>query len=285
MSMTSTYPMRGNTKLFVGGAVILAFVIIAVFADFIAPHDPYKQNLLMRLKPPAWTNGGSMRHLLGTDNYGRDLLSRLIYGSRISLLVGIAAMAFSCMIGTVLGVVAGYKGGRTEQAIMRFADAHMAFPDILLAIVMVAAVGGGVLNLVLILGISRWMVYARVVFGLTRSLRERPYVEAAASYGAMDRYIIFRHIVPQLIPVLTVLATLQIAQMILQETALSFLGLGVPPPAATWGNILAEGRDRLFGAPWISTAAGLTIIALVMAVNAFSNGLRDELDPRSSRGT
>jgi len=276
---------KGRVKLILGGGVVIAIMLIAIFADFIAPFDPNRQNLLVRLKPPFWMEGGSTRNLLGTDNYGRDILSRLIYGARISLLVGIASMLLSCLIGTVAGVVAGYKGGRTEQVIMRFADAHMAFPDILLAIVMVAAIGGGALNMILVLGVSRWMIYARVVFGLTRSLRERPFIEAAASYGAEDRYIIFRHIVPQMVPVLTVLATLQIAQMILQETALSFLGLGVPPPAATWGNILAEGRDRLFVAPWISTAAGLSIILLVIAVNLLGNGLREKFDPRAGHGS
>ncbi|MBM6581190.1 ABC transporter permease [Microvirga sp. BT689] len=271
---------KGQLKLWLGGGFVLAVVLMAIFADWIAPYDPYRQNLLMRLKPPAWMEGGSTRHLLGTDNYGRDLLSRLIYGARISLLVGVSSMVLSCTIGLVAGIFAGYKGGRCEQVIMRLADAHMAFPDILLAIVMVAAMGGGAFNLILVLGISRWMIYARVIFGLTRSIKQRPFVEAAASYGAKDVYITFRHILPQLVPVLTVLAALQVAQMILQETALSFLGLGVPPPAATWGNILAEGRDRLFVAPWIANAAGLAIILLVLSVNLFGNGLRERFDPR-----
>lgn len=274
---------KGRTKLYVGGVIILAVVLVAIFAPWIAPYDPYKQNLIARLKPPFWMDGGSLKYLLGTDNYGRDLLSRLIYGSRISLLVAIASMALSCIIGLAAGITAGYRGGRTEQAIMRLADAQMAFPDILLAIIVVAALGGGALNLIIVLGVSRWMVYARVVFGLTRSVKHREFVEAAASYGARDLYIVFRHILPQLIPVLTVLSTLQIAQMILQETALSFLGLGIPSPAATWGNILAEGRDRLFAAPWVANSAGICIILLVLAVNLFGNGLREKLDPRSNR--
>ena len=163
---------------------------------------------------------------------------------------------------------------------MRFADAQMAFPDILLAILMVAALGGNALNLILVLGISRWMVYARIVFGLTRTLRQRPFVEAATLYGGGDGYIMRRHILPQVMPVLIVVATLQVAQMILQETALSFLGLGIPPPAATWGNILAEGSTRLFIAPWIANLAGLAIIALVWGVNMLGNGLREHYDPR-----
>jgi peptide/nickel transport system permease protein len=208
-------------------------------------------------------------------------MSRLIYGSRLSILVGVSSMAFSCVIGTTAGVVAGFKGGRIEQAIMRFADAQMAFPDILLAIIMVAALGGSALNLIIVLGVSRWMVYARVVFNLTRTLRQRPFVEAATLYGAGDGYIIRQHIVPQIVPILTVVATLQVAQMILQETALSFLGLGLPSPTATWGNILAEGSGRLFVAPWIANLAGLAIIMLVWSINMFGNGLREYLDPKS----
>lgn len=272
----------GRLKLWIGGGLVLAVIFVAIFADVLAPYDPYRQNLIRRLRPPFWMQGGSTAHLLGTDNYGRDLLSRLIHGSRISLMVGIASMGLSCFIGLVAGVVAGYRGGRTEQAIMRFADAHMAFPDVLLAILIVAAIGGGAFNLILVLGISRWMIYARVIFGLTRTIKQRPFVEAAASYGGSDLYIIIRHILPQLLPVLTVIATLQVAQMILQETALSFLGLGVPPPAPTWGNILAEGRDRLFVAPWIADSAGIAIILLVLSINIFGNGLRDYFDPRSA---
>jgi peptide/nickel transport system permease protein len=270
-----------STKIALGGAVIVAAVLIAVFAPYLAPYDPYQQDLIQRLKPPFWSDGGSARHLLGTDTYGRDLMSRLIYGSRLSILVGVSSMAFSCLLGSTAGVVAGLKGGRIEQAIMRFADAQMAFPDILLAIIMVAALGGSALNLIIVLGISRWMVYARVVFGLTRTLRQRPFVEAATLYGAGDRYIIAHHIMPQIVPVLTVVATLQVAQMILQETALSFLGLGLPSPTATWGNILAEGSGRLFVAPWIANLAGLSIIMLVWSINMFGNGLREHLDPKS----
>jgi peptide/nickel transport system permease protein len=269
-------------KIGVGGGIVVLAVMIALFAPLIAPWDPYQQNLVARLKPGFWSMHAVAGHILGTDNYGRDLLSRLIYGSRLSILVGVSAMAFSALIGSVAGMVAGLRGGVVEQMIMRFADAQMAFPDILLAILMVAALGGNALNLILVLGISRWMVYARVVFGLTRSLRERPFVEAATLYGGGTLYIMRRHILPQIMPVLTVVATLQVAQMILQETALSFLGLGLPPPAATWGNILSEGGTRLFMAPWIANCAGLSIIVLVWGVNMLGNGLREHYDPRSA---
>ena len=267
-------------KMTVGGTILAVAVLAAIFAPLLTPWDPDLQDLLVRLKPGFWSDKGVAGHFLGTDNYGRDLLSRLIYGSRLSIMVGVSAMLLSALIGSTAGVIAGLKGGWTEQVIMRFADAQMAFPDILLAILMVAALGGNAVNLILVLGISRWMVYARVVFGLTRSLKQRPFVEAATLYGGGDFYVMRRHIIPQVAPVLIVVATLQVAQMILQETALSFLGLGLPPPAATWGNILAEGNTRLFIAPWIANFAGLSIIALVWGVNMLGNGLREHYDPK-----
>ena len=267
-------------KMTVGGTILAIAVLGAIFAPLLTPWDPDQQDLLVRLKPGFWSDKGVPGHLLGTDNYGRDLLARLIYGSRLSIMVGVSAMLLSALIGSTAGVIAGLKGGWTEQVIMRFADAQMAFPDILLAILMVAALGGNAVNLILVLGISRWMVYARVVFGLTRSLKQRPFVEAATLYGGGDFYVMRRHIIPQVAPVLIVVATLQVAQMILQETALSFLGLGLPPPAATWGNILAEGNTRLFIAPWIANFAGLSIIALVWGVNMLGNGLREHYDPK-----
>ncbi len=267
-------------KIILGGSILAVVAIAAIFAPYVAPYDPFAQNLLHRLKPPAFMDGGSMRNILGTDNYGRDILSRLIYGSRASISVGIAAMVLSCIIGTLAGLVAGFKGGRSEQLIMRFADAHMAFPDILLAIIMAAAIGGGTFNLVIVLGISGWMVYARLVFGMARSIKQRSFVEAAVSYGGNDRYVMLTHILPQVIPVLAVVATLQVAQMILQEAALSFLGLGLPPPAATWGNILSEGRERLFAAPWIANCAGIAIIIVVFSINMLGNGFREYLDPK-----
>lgn len=268
-------------KIALGASIVIGVVLMAIFASWIAPHDPYRQDLIYRLQPPVWSEQGEWKHFLGTDNYGRDLLSRLIYGSRLSIMVGVSSALLSAVLGTVLGMLAGYKGGRLEQVIMRFADAHLAFPEILLAILIIAAIGGSALNLILVLGISGWMVYARVMYNLTRSIRERPFIEAAASHGASDSYIIRRHIFPQLIPVLTVVCTLQVAQMILQETALSFLGLGLPPPTATWGNILAEGRDRLWVAPWIANLSGLAIIIVVWGINMLGNGLREQLDPKS----
>ena len=266
-------------KICLGAAVVSIFVAIAIFAPEIAPYDPLKQDLLSRMRPPAWYAHGVTSHLLGTDNYGRDLLSRLLYGARVSMLVGVASMLVSCLIGSVLGMVAAYRGSWVEQVVMRFADAHLAFPEILLAILVVAVLGGSLLNIVIILGVSSWMVYARVVYGQTLSIKQRPYIEAARSQGIGDFRILFRHILPHLLPIIVVVSTLQVAQMILTETALSFLGLGLPPPTPSWGNVLAEGRDRLFVAPWIANSAGVAIILVVWGINMLGNGLREKIDP------
>lgn len=282
--------MRGRffgprVKIAIGLALVALMVVCAAFAPWLAPHDPYEQDLMVRLRPPVWAERGSWAHPLGTDNFGRDLLSRLIYGSRLSILVGLAAMVIALTIGTSLGLLAGYRGGRTEQLVMRFADAWQAIPEILLAIVIVAVFGGGVTVLILVLGFAGWEVYTRVAFNLTRSLRERPFVEAALASGAGGVYIMWKHLLPQMFPVLSVIATLQVGQLILQETALSFLGLGLPPPTATWGNILAEGRERLWVAPWIANLAGCAIILLVLGINLLGNGLREAVDPkRAGRG-
>jgi peptide/nickel transport system permease protein len=269
-----------RVKVALGLATVVAMVACAVLAPWIAPHDPYAQDLMARLRPPVWAERGSWTHPLGTDNFGRDLLSRLIWGSRLSITVGLTAMVLAAGIGITLGLLAGYLGGRVEQLVMRFADAWQAIPEILLAIVVVAVMGGGVPVLILVLGFAGWEVYTRVAFNLTRSLRERPYVEAALAAGAGAGYVMRRHLLPQMAPVLSVIATLQVGQLILQETALSFLGLGLPPPTATWGNILAEGRERLWVAPWIANLAGCAIILLVLAINLLGNGMRDILDPK-----
>ncbi len=270
-----------NLKIALGAILVIFNVLMAIFAPYLAPYDPYQQDLMHRLQPPVWYKEGSWDHLFGTDNYGRDLLSRLIYGSRISMLVGLSAMLFSGILGSILGMIAGYMGGRTELVIMRVADAQFALPNILLAILIVASIGGSTLNLILVLGISGWVIYARVAFGLMRSFKERVFVQAVVALGARDTYIIFKHILPHMIPVITVVSTLQVAQMILRETALSFLGLGVPPPIPTWGNMLAEGRNRLWVAPWIANYSGIAIILVVWGINMLGDGMREHLDPKA----
>ena len=272
--------MRAPWKLAAGAAVVSGAILIACAAPWLAPYDPAQQNLLLRLRPPAWSPRGSAAHWLGTDAYGRDLLSRLIYGARVSLLVGTLAMALSSVAGTTLGMAAGWRQGWLGAAVMRLADAQMALPEILLAILVVAALGAGLPNLVLVLAASTWTVHARMAYGLTRRTAALPFVEAARAQGARPLHILWRHILPQLLPVLLVVCTLQVAQLILAETALSFLGLGIPPPTPSWGNILAEGRDRLFLAPWIANSAGLCIIIAVLGVNMLGDGLRGWLDPR-----
>lgn len=280
--MTSNQARFGKrTKMMLGGGIVVATILIALLAPLIAPFDPNQQELTLRLRPPAWSAAASPGHWLGTDAFGRDLLSRLIHGARVSMLVGVLAVLVAGTMGSMLGIVAGYKGGRTEQLVMRFADAQLALPHFLLAILIVASFGGSATNLILVLGISGWMVYARVTFGLTRSLREMTYVSSAIAQGAGDAYVMSRHIFPQVLPVLTIVSTLQVAQMILAETALSFLGLGIPPPAASWGNMLAEGRDRLAIAPWIANGSGLAIVVVVWGINMLGSGLREHLDPRS----
>ena len=273
---------NARTKMVCGLVVVVAMTVMAVFAPLLAPHEPNVQDLLDRLLPPAWSVNGTTEHLLGTDAYGRDLLSRLIYGSRISIIVGVSAMGLSCILGSILGMVAGYKGGTSEGVIMRIADAQLAVPAILLAILVVATTGGNLLNLVIVLGVSNWMIYARVTYGMTKSIKELPFIEATVSQGAGLVYMLRRHVLPQIVPVLTAVATLQVAQMILMETALSFLGLGVPPPTPSWGNILAEGRDLLLVTPWIANAAGIAIVILVWGINMLGNGLREELDPKGA---
>lgn len=269
-----------RTRLWLGAGIVGTALVVAVLAPELSPFDPARQDLLARLRPPAWAERGSLVHPLGTDGYGRDLLSRLMHGARISLLVGGMAMALSCVIGTLLGMVAGWRQGVVGAVVMRLADAQMALPEILLAIIVVATLGGGLVNLVVVLGASTWMVYARMAYGLTRSTAALPFVEAARAQGARENHILRRHILPQLMPVLLVVSTLQVAQLILAEAALSFLGLGIPPPTPSWGNILAEGRDRLFLAPWIADSAGLALLVTVLGVNLLGEGLRAWLDPR-----
>ncbi|WP_321325371.1 ABC transporter permease [uncultured Parasphingorhabdus sp.] len=271
--------LGSGLKITLGGLVVVILAALAISAPVLAPFDPLQQDLLNRIVPPVWADGGSWEHPLGTDNYGRDVLSRLIHGSRISILVGFTSMLLSCTIGTFCGVIAAYRGGRLGAFITRFADAHLAFPEILLAILIVATLGGGLLTIVMILGISSWMVYARVIYGLTLSIKERPFIEAVQAQGASGWYIVRQHILPHLMPIIIVISTLQVAQMILTETALSFLGLGIPPPTPSWGNVLAEGRDRLLIAPWIANSAGIAIIMVVWGINMLGNGLREKLDP------
>jgi peptide/nickel transport system permease protein len=273
-------PFRKNRSLYLGAVVVMIAVTVALAAPLIAPGDPLEQRLRVRLKPPAWNEGGVMPHLLGTDEFGRDVLSRIVYGARISLTVGIFVVVVAAPFGIFVGTLAGFYGGRLEVLLMRAADAQHALPGILLAIIIVAMFGQNMTNLILVLAVSTWVIYARIVFTSVRSLRERDFVTAAAALGVSDARLMLRHILPSAMSPVIVISALQVGRVILLEAALSFLGLGVPPPAPSWGGMLADGRNRLLIAPWIATYPGLTLALTVWGINMLGDGLRQWLDPK-----
>jgi ABC-type dipeptide/oligopeptide/nickel transport system permease subunit len=263
------------------GAVILLLVIVAaLFAEQVAPHEPNKQRLITRFKPPVWAQGGSTTYILGTDNVGRDIYSRIIHGSRISLVVGVAAVIVSVLIGVVLGLISGYMGGRVDATIMTLVDIMIAFPQLILAFAMVAVLGPGIGNIILVLGLTGWERYARVVRAEVLALREREFVQAARAIGVSIPRIIFRHVMPNTFSSVIVMATLQIAQAILAEASLSFLGLGTGLTYPSWGQMIAQGRDYINVAWWLSTFPGLAILLTVLAINLVGDRVRDVLDPR-----
>ena len=262
-------------------AVLVLVTIAAVFGPLLSPFDPNRQNLVLRLADPmaAGPDGGVF--LLGSDALGRDVFSRLLYGARISLLVGIAAIAVGGGIGIVLGLLSGYFGGWVDDVIMRLGDIQLAFPFILLAIMFLVILGAGVWNLILVLGIGQWVTYARIVRADTMSLREKEFVDAARAMGDSTASIIFRTILPNILAPLTVIASFNVAGVILSEAALSFLGLGVPPSVPTWGSMLAESRDTLVANKWwLAVFPGVAIMLTVLSFNILGDWLRDFLDPR-----
>ncbi len=264
------------------GVVILVLVVLsAIFADSLAPHNPRVGDLVNSKLPPAFLEGGDPRFPLGTDELGRDILSRVIHGSRISLLVGFTAVALAGAIGVVLGLISGFYGGRVDDVIMRIADIQLAVPFILLAIAVLAVLGPGLQNLILTLGVAGWVTYGRVVRGQVLALREKEFVEAARCIGVPNLIIMFRHILPNTLAAVIVVGSFAVASTILAEAALSFLGLGVPPDVPTWGGMVAAGRDQILtGQWWIYTFPGLAIMLTVLAINALGDWLRDYLDPR-----
>lgn len=254
--------------------------IAAAFGSLIAPFDPNRQNLAMRLAEPM-TAGPDGMFWLGTDALGRDVLSRLLYGARISLTVGIAAISVGGTVGITLGLLSGYFGGWIDDVIMRLGDIQLSFPFILLAIMFLVVLGSGVWNLIIVLGIGQWVTYARIVRADTMSLREKEFVEAARALGDSTPSIIFRTILPNIIAPLTVIASFNVASVILSEAALSFLGLGVPPDVPTWGSMLAESRDTLVANKWwLAVFPGVAIVLTVLSFNILGDWLRDFLDPR-----
>jgi peptide/nickel transport system permease protein len=262
--------------------ILMVVFFAAIFGPALAPKNPNRQNIILRLQPPMQPDRtGVVQHYLGTDSLGRDVFSRLIYGARISLLVGFTAVFIGGTLGIALGVTAGYVGGRVDAVIMRLADIQLAFPFILLAIMFLVVLGSGVLNLILILGIGQWVTYARIARAQTLSQREKEFVEAARALGASAPSIAIKTILPNILAPLIVIASFNVASVILSEAALSFLGLGVPPTVPTWGGMLAESRDQLLaGRWWLAVYPGVAIALTVLSFNILGDWLRDFLDPR-----
>ncbi|MDI7247670.1 MAG: ABC transporter permease [Bacillota bacterium] len=266
-----------NRSAVAGGILVFVLAIIAVAAPLVAPYDPLAPSLEDRLSPP------SAAHWLGTDDLGRDILSRIIFGARVSLQVGILAVALALVAGTFLGIVAGYYGGRADNLIMRVMDVMLAFPSVLLAIAIVAIMGPSLGNAMIAIGIVSIPVYARIVRSSTLQVKANEYVEAARALGSSDARVIFRHVLPNCMAPLIVQGTLGVATAILDAAGLSFLGLGAQPPTPEWGAMLSGGRAFLRIAPWVTAFPGIAIVLLVMGFNMFGDGLRDALDPRLKR--
>lgn len=264
-----------NKLAVVGAFLLIGFVVCAIFAKFIAPYDPLKMDLDHPFQPP-----GSPGHLLGTDNFGRDILSRLIYGARISLSVGLVVVAIASFIGTTLGLLAGYIGGLVDLIIMRLVEVFYSFPFLVLAVAVMAVLGPSIYNVMLVLGVVNWPIYARLIRSRVLSLREESFVEAARALGASRSRIMFRHILPNCISLSLVTGAMQVAGAILATASLGFLGLGVQPPTPEWGAMLNEGKAFFREAPFMIIYPGIAIMIVVLALNFIGDGLRDAVDPR-----
>jgi peptide/nickel transport system permease protein len=269
-----------NLTFIIPSVVLFLLVIMAIFAPLLAPY-PYDQiSMPDRLMPPFFISGGSTAHILGTDNIGRDVLSRVIYGAQISLSISLIVIAITSSIGTVLGIISGYTGGRTDAFLMRVTDISLAFPPILVALLLAATIGPGYWTVVLAISLLGWAPYARLIRGEALKLREADFVAQARIIGASPMRIMVRHIFPNIINPLIIMVTLSVGMVILTEAILSYLGAGIPPPAASWGNMVNDGRNLIDSAWWISFFPGLAIGFVVMAGNFLGDWLRDKLDPR-----
>ena len=271
----------GHQGVMIGAAIVLAAVLIALSAPLIAPHDPYYQDLLNRLVPPVWDSRGSWEHILGTDHLGRDYLSRLIYGARISLLIGVGAALISGLIGTVLGVAAGYFGGRVDMVVTFMITVRLSMPVVLVALAVVAIVGGSLQVVIMVLGFLLWDRFAVVMRSSTLQIRSMDYVAAAQAVGCSTTRILTTEIMPNVVNNLIVIATLEIAHAIILEAALSFLGLGVQPPLPSWGLMVSEGKDMMLFEPWLITIPGVALFLLVLAINLLGDGARDITAPEN----
>lgn len=271
----------GHRGLMFGGMVLAAICIIAVLAPVLAPHDPYTQNLLTRMQPPVWFDKGTWDHPLGTDHLGRDYMSRLIYGARISLMIGGIAAVISGLIGTAMGVAAGYFGGKVDTVVTFVINVRLAMPVVLVALAVVAVFGGSLQVVILVLGLLLWDRFAVVMRAATQQLRSMEYVNAARAIGCSTWRIVFSEIMPNIVNSLIVVVTLEMAHAILLEAALSFLGLGVQPPTPSWGLMVSEGKQMLLFEPWLITIPGVALFVLVLAINLLGDGLRDVSAPEN----
>jgi peptide/nickel transport system permease protein len=269
--------LKKNKMAMVGAGIIIFYILVAIFAKFISPFDPLEMDLPNKLQGPSW------EHWMGTDDKGRDMLSRLIYGSQISLTVGIVSVLFGAFFGIILGLIAGYYGKWADTVIMRFIDVLLAFPGILLALAIISALGPDMINVMIAVGVFSVPTFARIVRGSTLAVKKMEYIDAIRSLGATDFKIIFVHILPNILSPIIVQGTLRLATAILSAAALSFLGMGAQPPSPEWGAMLSSGRTYLWTAPHIATFPGLAIVTIVLGFNLFGDGLRDALDPRQKR--
>jgi peptide/nickel transport system permease protein len=269
----------GNLQILVGVVLVLPFVVLAIAAPWVAPHNPNAIDLVDRLAPPAWDPGGSVEHLLGTDHLGRDLLSRLIHGARVSMLVGVVSVLGAGTIGVVIGLLAGYFRGVFDIIVTSFAEIQQSFPFLALAIVVVAAIGRGLGNIIAVLILGGWILFARVVRGETMSISQRVFVEGARAIGCGHTRIMLRHILPNVRAAVIIIASFNFAWFIIAEASLSFLGLGVDPSTPSWGQMLSESRNYLALAWWYPAFPGLFLVALVLGANLLGEGLQDRWDP------
>ena len=271
---------RGQRVPWIPIGIIVAFVAAAVLAPLVSPGDPYAQSLRNRFKPPVWEERGVWAHPLGTDRLGRDMLTRILYGARVSLAVGALAVLLASAVGAAVGLVAGYYGGRVDAVLMRITDATLSFPVILLALILAVTVGPSFTNVVIAIAVILWARYARVIRGEVLTLMELDFIAQARIAGAGAWRIITRHLAPNTLNTLVVLVTLQVGYVIIVEAALSFLGAGIPPPTPAWGSMIAEGREFVTSAWWVSLLPGLAIMLVVLAFNLLGDWLRDTLDPK-----
>ncbi|MGI6246228.1 MAG: ABC transporter permease [Pseudochelatococcus sp.] len=270
---------RSRTGL-IGAILVSLFVATATFGAWIAPHSPTQRNLSQKFTPPAWVEGGTTKFLLGTDQQGRDIVSRIVSGSRASLIVGVTAVALSAFIGLILGLIAGYVGGIVDTAIMRVVDAMLAIPTMLFMLVIVLVSGSGLVPLIIVIAVTNWVAYTKLVRGEVLSIRERDYIKAARIAGAGVPRLLFRHITPNLLSAFVVVATLNVGSVILSEASLSFLGLGIQSPDVSWGQMLSDGRQYIATSWWVATFPGIALSLTVLGIMYLGDWLRDYLDPR-----